>query len=142
MKPEERLFKAIFGVSPQSRCVCEPSPMLDFIRNIYANEEKKVVVVLFKDNTKEVVKCHKEDNFSVYIGVAIAIARHHFGTPSQFHKIVNKKTTYMGQQKVEEKKNEYSDYVKWARKNGKYVVTLATFNKNKAKYLNRMKGEK
>lgn len=64
------------------------------ISRIIVNEEKKIVVVIFKDNTKEVIKCSNEDNFSVYIGVALAIAKRYFTNNTRFHKVVDSLIEY------------------------------------------------
>lgn len=75
-----------------------PSPIYsrEPIASIHVTPSKKVVVVKFKfgPHRTEVVKCDDQDNFDPYVGVAIAIARHQYGTTSQFHKYVDKRIVY------------------------------------------------
>lgn len=59
------------------------------IVKVIADPKAKVVVVKFTDGATEVVHCSKEDEFDVYVGVAIAEARHKYGTTSKFHKAVD-----------------------------------------------------
>ena len=73
----------IFGL------VAAPSKTAQILK-VISDPEKKVVVVLFSDGTKEVVKCSKEDEFDVYVGVAIAEARHKYRTTSRFHRKVDR----------------------------------------------------
>lgn len=63
------------------------------IVKVIADPEAKVVVVKFTDGATEVVHCSKEDEFDVYVGVAIAEARHKYGTTSKFHKAVDEVLT-------------------------------------------------
>lgn len=63
------------------------------IVKVIADPKAKVVVVKFTDGTTEVVHCSKDDEFDVYVGVAIAEARHKYGTTSRFHKVVDEVLT-------------------------------------------------
>ena len=63
------------------------------IVKVIADPKAKVVVVKFTDGATEVVHCSKEDEFDVYVGVAIAEARHKYGTTSRFHKVVDEVLT-------------------------------------------------
>ena len=72
------------------------------IRNILANEEKRLVTVVFKDGTHEIIKCSKEDHFDVNIGVALAIAQHIYGSKNKFHKVVVNKTKTIEKRKENE----------------------------------------
>lgn len=63
------------------------------IVKVIADPKAKVVVVKFTDGATEVVHCSKDDEFDVYVGVAIAEARHKYGTTSRFHKVVNEVLT-------------------------------------------------
>ena len=64
------------------------------IKSITVNKEKQIVTVVFADGGVEMIKCCKEDkkNFDVNIGVALAIAKHLYGSKNRFHKEVVKKT--------------------------------------------------
>lgn len=61
------------------------------IKKIYSNEAKRTVAVLFKDGDKRVVHCSENDEFDVYVGVALAVARKVYGSSEKFHKLVEKK---------------------------------------------------
>ncbi len=63
------------------------------IKQVFVNETEKVVVVLFGDGTKEVVKCSPDDAFDPYVGVSVAVTRHQYGTTSKFRREVDKVTT-------------------------------------------------
>lgn len=63
------------------------------IVKVIADPKAKVVVAKFTDGATEVVHCSKEDEFDVYVGVAIAEARHKYGTTSKFHKAVDEVLT-------------------------------------------------
>ena len=63
--------------------------MSNMIKGIYPQPKKKMVVVKFKDNTIIKVKCQEEDEFDVYIGVALAYSYKSFGSNSQFRKFVD-----------------------------------------------------
>ena len=110
----------------------------DYIKGIYVDEIEKIVVVKFADNSIEKVKCSKEDDFDPTVGVSLALSRHLFGSHSRFYKhVVKRKTQYVKRAEA----NSYGSYVKWCHENKKRFVSETTFKKNKAKYLNRMKGE-
>lgn len=59
------------------------------ITKIVVNKPDRCVVVFFKDGKKENVKCSPEDEFDPYVGVAIAKARHEFGSTSAFRRAVD-----------------------------------------------------
>lgn len=60
------------------------------IKGIYPNEEKKLVVVKFDDDSVIKVKCSKEDEFDVYVGVALAYSYKQYGSNTKFRKMVDK----------------------------------------------------
>ena len=61
------------------------------IRNVLVNEKKRLVTVVFKDGTHEIIKCSKNDEFDVNVGVALAIAQHLYGSKNKFHKDIQSK---------------------------------------------------
>ena len=73
----------------------KPSELSD----IMYDEQKKVVIVSFKDGTKIVKHCHEEDDFDVEVGVALAIAKRMFGTTTNFKKYVSRKARNIRQNK-------------------------------------------
>lgn len=110
----------------------------DFVQGIYVDEVKRIVVVKFYDNSIEKVHCSKEDDFDPTVGVSLALSRRLFGSHSRFYKhVVKRKTQYVKRAEA----NSYAAYRKWCKENGEYLISETTFKKNKAKYLNRMKGE-
>lgn len=60
------------------------------IIKVIADAGKKVTVVKFADGNVEVVKYSKDDDYDVYVGVALAKARHEAGSNTAFHKAVDK----------------------------------------------------
>lgn len=62
------------------------------IKGIYPNEEKKLVVVKWIDDSVTKVVCGEDDTFDVYVGVAIAVCKKFFGSNSQFRKTVDNLT--------------------------------------------------
>lgn len=79
----------------------------DIVEAIYANKKSKVVVVKFKNGDKEIIKCSKDDDFDVTVGVALAISRHIFGSHAKFYKnIVEAKTTYVEDKKPKKINNK------------------------------------
>ena len=110
-----------------------------YVKSIYVDEPARIVVVKFYDDSIEKVKCHDGDDFHVSIGASIGIARHLFGSHTSFYKhIIQKKTVYV--KRLEP--TEYDNYIKWCKENNIRLISETTFRKNKAKYLNKMKGEK
>ena len=77
------------------------------IVKVIADPKAKVVVVKFTDGATEVVHCSKEDEFDVYVGVAIAEARHKYGTTSKFHKVVDEVLTIVKPKAKKRKQNQY-----------------------------------
>lgn len=73
------------------------------ILKVISDAKKKIVVVLFTDGSKEIVKCSPEDEFDTYVGVAIAEARHKYGTSTQFHKAVDGVLTLVKPKKAKKK---------------------------------------
>lgn len=59
------------------------------IIKVIADAGKKITVVKFADNSVEVIKCSKDDDYDVYVGVALAKARHEAGSNTAFHKAVD-----------------------------------------------------
>ena len=65
----------------------------NIIKGIYADAEKKVVVVRFGNDHIEKVKCDKNDDFDVIVGASIGICRYIFGSHVNFYKrIIDEKT--------------------------------------------------
>lgn len=117
-----------------------PKPLTtDYVKRIFVDEQEKIVVVKFYDDTIEKVKCSNEDDFDVQVGVAIAIARHIFGSHSCYYKhILGKKITYTKKAEL----SYYENYIKWCKEHKERLISENTFKKNKAKYLKKMEGEK
>ena len=126
------------GVSLNSFTINRISLTIDYVKAIYVDEQARLIVVKFQDNQIEKIKCSKEDDFDISIGVSLAIARHVFGSHARFYKhILGKKVIYT--KRLEP--TEYEIYNKWCKEHKERLVSETTFKKNKAKYLNRMKGE-
>lgn len=65
---------------------------LPIIKSVYPNEEKKLVVVKWCDNSVTKVTCGEDDSFDIYVGVAIAVCKKFFGSNTQFRKTVDNLT--------------------------------------------------
>lgn len=59
------------------------------ITKIVVNKVDRCTVVFFDDGKSENVKCSPEDEFDPYVGVAIAKARHEYGSTGAFHRAVD-----------------------------------------------------
>lgn len=58
-----------------------------FIRKVVANAEQKFVMVWFNgDETPITVHCDKDDDFSIEVGVALALCKSLFGSSTQFRR--------------------------------------------------------
>ena len=50
------------------------------IKDIFYNEEKKVVIVKFGDGKKVVTHCHDGDEFDLLVGISLCITKHIYRT--------------------------------------------------------------
>ena len=62
------------------------------IKGIYPNEKKRILVVKFNDDSIVKLACHKDDDFDINIGVALAYAYKCFGSKTHFKKVVKELT--------------------------------------------------
>ena len=62
------------------------------IRSITVNEKEKIVTVVFQGGDVRMQKCSAKDEFDPYIGVALCVAQHTFGSKTKFKKQVRKLT--------------------------------------------------
>lgn len=85
------MFEKYIGHLPSLPAVPKPNVKDMSIKAVYSNEPKRTVTVVFKDNTRETVKCCENDNFDVNIGVALAFMQHLCDSKTQFHKMVREK---------------------------------------------------
>ena len=60
----------------------------ELITKIIENKEKKIVVVIFKDGDKRVMKCCEGEEYCLNTAVSYAISEHIFGSNSAFKKFV------------------------------------------------------
>ena len=58
------------------------------VKRIYVNRNTRIVAVQWLDDSKTVVKCQPEDDFSVDIGVALAYCYKFFGSKTKFRKVI------------------------------------------------------
>ena len=72
------------------------------IQTIHINEEKKIIVVVFDDGRKQIVKCSPEDSFDTEVGFALAFTRALFGSKTQVRKYIAKNASVV--KKVEKPK--------------------------------------
>ena len=50
------------------------------IRDIFYNEEKKVVIVKFGDGKKVITHCHEGDEFDLLVGISLCVTKHIYRT--------------------------------------------------------------
>ena len=50
------------------------------IKDIFYNEEKKVVIVKFGDGKKVVTHCHEVDEFDLLVGISLCVTKHIYRT--------------------------------------------------------------
>lgn len=59
-------------------------------KQVYANEKKRTVTVVFDNGEVETVTCAAEDTFNVEVGVTTAIATYHAGGKKVYHARMDK----------------------------------------------------
>lgn len=69
------------------------------IKCISVNEEKRIITVVFEDKDVQLVRCLPTDEFDIEIGVALAIARHQFGSRNKLRKTIDEKIRYVAKKK-------------------------------------------
>lgn len=70
----------------------EKQNMFNTIKSITVNKEKRIVTCVFMDNDVRMSKCSSEDEFDVYVGVALCIAQHTYRSKTKFKKAVDRLT--------------------------------------------------
>lgn len=50
------------------------------IKDIFYNEEKKVVIVKFGDGKKVATHCHEGDEFDLLVGISLCVTKHIYRT--------------------------------------------------------------
>ena len=58
------------------------------VKRVYVNRNTRIVAVQWLDDSKTVVKCQPEDDFSVDVGVALAYCYKFFGSKTKFRKVI------------------------------------------------------
>lgn len=59
------------------------------IESVTLNKAVGKTTVVWNDGSREIASCSKQDNYDPAVGIALAMAYHHFGSKSKFHKFVN-----------------------------------------------------
>lgn len=60
------------------------------IENIYANKEKRTIVIKWQDNTSTKVTCNEKDTWDIEKGIAMAVAKKALGNNYNAYTILNK----------------------------------------------------
>ena len=68
-------------------------------KKIIVNEDSKVTVVMWDDNTKTIVKCSEADQYDPYAAYCAAFAKKCYGTNSQLKKIIKNLTVIQEKKK-------------------------------------------
>lgn len=50
------------------------------IKDIFYNENKKVVIVKFGDGKKAITHCHEGDEFDLLVGISLCVTKHIYRT--------------------------------------------------------------
>ena len=58
------------------------------VKRVYVNRNARIVAAQWIDDSKTVVKCQPEDDFSVDVGVALAYCYKFFGSKTKFRKVI------------------------------------------------------
>lgn len=66
------------------------SPLESRVKHVYVNRNAKVIAVQWLDDSRTVVKCQPDDDFSVDVGVALAYCYKFFGSKTKFRKVIQK----------------------------------------------------
>ena len=92
-----------FNYTPNNKLIILPkNNAIDYIlgfgsndiKHIFINEKTKTVYVRFQDGILQVSKCHPDEEFDLEIGVALAYARHAFGSKNKFKKMIEENTSF------------------------------------------------
>lgn len=62
------------------------------VKKVIVQPDKQIVIVIFLNGDKSIVKCGKDDVFSVETGVAIAISKYVLGSGSELKRVVKNAT--------------------------------------------------
>lgn len=89
-------YTACYKKDVSTKTHCEKSKHID---SILVNEKKKIVTVIFNDDDVQIAKCSPEDEFDIYVGVAICISRHLAGSKTKFKKFVDKTAKFVKEKK-------------------------------------------
>lgn len=65
---------------------CHGIPTIPGIKKVIFNDP--ATIVFWNDGTKTIVKCNENDSFDPEKGLAMAIAKYHFGNDNTFHKVM------------------------------------------------------
>lgn len=68
-------------------------------KKIIVNEDSKVTVVMWDDNTKTIVKCSEADQYDPYAAYCAAFAKKCYGTNSQLKKTIENHTVFQESKK-------------------------------------------
>ena len=68
-------------------------------KKIIVNEDSKVTVVMWDDNTKTIVKCSEADQYDPYAAYCAAFAKKCYGTNSQLKKTIENNTVFQESKK-------------------------------------------
>ena len=69
------------------------------LKKIIVNEDSKVTVVMWDDNTKTIVKCSEADQYDPYAAYCAAFAKKCYGTNSQLKKTIENHTVFQESKK-------------------------------------------
>lgn len=74
--------------------------------NVGERKGKKLVCVIFEDGSHILKECDKQDDFDIYVGVALCLAEKYYSSNTQFKKLVQKKLTESSKETLEKWKEK------------------------------------
>jgi len=86
---ENKDMRSINEIFEESRRI-EAGILTPKIENIYANKEKRTIVIKWQDNTSTKVTCNEKDTWDIEKGIAMAVAKKALGNNWNAYTILNK----------------------------------------------------
>lgn len=67
-----------------------PQKLIDKVKNVYFNEEKRTTVVVWNDGVKTKVKCGPGDTYNREAGLALCVMKRAFGNDGSYNELLKK----------------------------------------------------
>ena len=93
------IFEALYTDYYAMKCEQKKAGYLPTPTKIIVNEDSKVTVVMWGDNTKTIVRCSEADQYDPYAAYCAAFAKKCHGTNSQLKKTIENHTVFQESKK-------------------------------------------